>query len=141
MQIIKAFDNHRLDEMLSDWKKTVVLPHKQLEKGLKHYQDQDPFSSIHVLIPYIEGIVRNTLNNELESIDQPTIREKISEGLQGILHTTEDNTLYINAFKSYLKHIWHSSFSNNELLSPITRNTVLHGRTYAVLNIIAGLES
>ena len=127
LQIIEAFDNHRLDEMLSDWKKTDVLPHKQLEIGLKHYQDQDPFSSIHVLIPYIEGIVRNTLDNELESIDQPTIREKISEGLQGLLHTTEDNRLYINAFKSYLKHIWHSSFSNNELLCPITRNTVSHG--------------
>ena len=129
LQIINAFDNHRLNEMLSDWSEVEVLPHKQLETGLKHYQNQDPFSSIHVLIPYIEGIVRKTLNNGLESIDQPTIREKISEDLKGILHTTEDNTLYIKAFKSYLKHIWHSSFSNsyNELLSPINRNTVSHG--------------
>ena len=133
LQIINAFDNHRLNEMLSDWSEVEVLPHKQLETGLKHYQDQDPFSSMHVLIPYIEGIVRKTLNNGLESIDQPKIREKISEDLKGILHTTEDNMLYINAFIFYLKHIWHSSFSNsnnelfNELLSPINRNTVSHG--------------
>ena len=55
------------------------------------------------------------------------IREKISEDLKGILHTTEDNTLYINAFKSYLKTTWHSKFSNNRLFYPITRNTVSHG--------------
>ena len=104
-----------------------------LKHGLKHYQNQDPLSSIHVLIPYMEGIVRKTLNNGLESIDQPTIREKISEDLKGILHTTEDNTLDINAFKSYLKHIWHSSFSNsnNELLvALINRSTVSHGISF-----------
>ena len=127
LQIINAFDNHRLNEMLSDWKEVEVLPYKQLEIGLKHYQNQDPFSSIHVLIPYVEGIVRNTLDNRLESMNSFSIREKISEGLKGILHTTEDNTLYIKAFKSYLETTWHSSFSNNELSYPITRNTVSHG--------------
>ena len=127
LQIINAFDNRRLNEMLSDWKGVEVLPYKQLEIGLKHYQNQDPFNSIHVLTPYIEGIVRNTLGNRLESMDSFAIREKISEDLKGILHTTEDNTLYINAFKSYLKTTWHSSFSNNRLFYPITRNTVSHG--------------
>ena len=127
LQIINAFDNHRLNEMLSDWNEVEVLPHKQLEIGLEHYQNQDPFNSIHVLTPYIEGIVRNTLDNRLKSMNSFAIREKISEDLKGILHTTEDNTLYINAFKSYLKTTWHSKFSNNRLFYPITRNTVSHG--------------
>ena len=127
LQIINAFDNDRLDEMFSDWKNAEVLPHRQLEIGLKHYQNHDPLSSIHVLIPYIEGIVRNTLGNRLERKEQSEIREKISEDLKGILHTTEDNTLYINAFKSYLKHTWHPSFSDTKSLYPITRHTVSHG--------------
>ena len=127
LQIIKSFDNHRLNEMLADWNEVEVLPHKQLEIGLEHYQNQDPFSSIHVLIPYIEGIVRNTLDNRLKSMDSFAIRDKIREDLKGILHTTEDNTLYINAFKSYLEYTWHPSFSNNKLFDRITRNTVSHG--------------
>ena len=127
LQIINAFDNHRLNEMLSDWKKVEILPYKQLEIGLKHYENQDPFSSIHILIPYIEGIVRNTLDNRLKSMNQSAISEKISKDLKGTLHTTEDNTLYINAFKSYLENTWHSNFSNNELFYPINRNTVSHG--------------
>ena len=126
LQIIKAFDNQRLNEMLSDWKKVEVLPYKQLEIGLKHYQNQDPFNSIHVLIPYIEGIVRNTLDNKLKSMNQSAISEKISEDLKRTLHTTEDNTLYINAFKAYLENTWHPNFSNG-LSYPITRNTVSHG--------------
>ena len=127
LQIINAFDNHRLNEILADWKEIEVLPYKHLKIGLKHYQNQDPFNSIHVLTPCLEGIVRNTLNDRLESMPHSEIREKISEDLKGILHTTEDNTLYIDAFKSYLETTWYSSFSNNRLFYPITRHTVSHG--------------
>ena len=127
LSIINAFDNHRLNEILSDWKKTEVLPYKQIEIGLKHYQNQDPFSSIHVLSPYIEGIVRHTLDNKLESMRQSIISEKISKDLESTLYTAEYNTLYVNAFKSYLENTWLPPFSDNETLCPITRNTVSHG--------------
>ena len=73
LPILNSFDNNKIDEMISDWKETKILPHKQLEIGLKHYQNQDSFSSIHVLTPYIEGIVRHTLDNKSKSMKQSEI--------------------------------------------------------------------
>ena len=127
LPIINAFDNHRINEMISGWKQTEVLPYKELEIGLKHYQNQDPFSSIHVLIPYIEGIVRHTLDSKSKSMKQLAISEKISKDLERKLHATDDNSLYITGFKSYLENTWFSPFSNNETLYTMSRNTVSHG--------------
>ena len=121
--ILNAFDNDKIDEMISDWKQTEVLPHKQLEEGLEHYQNQKPCSSIHVLIPYIEGIVRHTLDNKSKSMKQLEIGEKISEDLEIKLHATDNDDLYIKGFKSYLENTWFAPFSKHTM----SRNTICHG--------------
>lgn len=127
LPIISIFDNKRIDEMISDWKQTEIIPYKQLEIGLKHYQNQDPFSSMHVLAPYIEGIVRHTLNSKTKSMKQLEISEKISKDLGKQLQATDNDSLYIKGFKAYLENTWFSPFSDNERLCTISRNIVSHG--------------
>ena len=127
LSIINTFDNHKINEMIFDWKQTEIFPYKLLEIGLKHYQNQDPVSSIHILIPYIESIVRHTLNSKSKSIRQSEISEKISDDLGKRLHATDNDSLYIKGFKAYLENTWFSSFSNNERLCTMSRNTISHG--------------
>ncbi len=127
LPILNVFDNKRINEIISDWKQTEIMPHKQLEIGLERYQNQDLVSSMHVLAPYIEGIVRHTLNSKTKYISQSKISEKISKDLKKKLHTTDNDNLYIRGFKAYLENTWFSSFSNNETLSTISRNIVSHG--------------
>ncbi len=127
LPILNAFDNKKINELISDWKQTEIMPCKQLEIGLEHYQNQDPFSSMHVLAPYIEGIVRYTLNKKTKSMKQPEISEKISKDLEKQLHATDNDSLYVKGFKAYLENTWFTPFSNNETTSTISRNIVSHG--------------
>ncbi len=125
LPIIEAFNPERLKDILEDWRKIDIFPYETLEKGVNHYLNGDALSSIRVLIPDIEGIVRNTLPDKFKSLKQSDIPQMITEHSRTNATYNRENLLFIDAFHSYLKKVWFASFSTST--RNISRPTVSHG--------------
>ena len=127
LPIVQTFNHERFEDILEDWHKIDIFPYETLKKGVAHYLNGDPFSSIRVLIPDIEGIVRSTLPDKFEYLKQSEIPQKIADhSITDDSHNRED-LLFINAFRSYLEKIWFVSFSSPNPSYNISRHTVSHG--------------
>lgn len=130
LPIIEAFNHERFEDILKDWRKIDIFPYETLEKGVTHYLNGDTLSSIRVLIPDIEGIVRNTLRDKFQSLKQSDIPQIIARHSMIDATHNRENLLFINAFRSYLEKIWFVSFSGSTPSYNISRPTVSHGNAY-----------
>ena len=130
LPIIETFNQERFEDILEDWHKIDIFPYETLKMGVTHYLNGDALSSIRVLIPDIEGIVRNTLPDKFQSLKQSDIPQIIARhSITDAIHNRE-NLLFINAFRSYLEKIWFVSFSSSNPSYNISRHTVSHGNAH-----------
>jgi hypothetical protein len=135
------FSEDVLNEMLNTWAKNKYFKniHHLLEEGVQNYIEQRYVSSIHVLLPYFEGIAASAIGTVGKNADS----------ISHLLKTKVkfDNKLYLQMWRDYQKYLNGYLFKNFKWgeEAPFSRHSTLHGaRTnfewFHALQTIIGLN-
>lgn len=135
------FSENVIKEMLDAWANNEHFKNVRhlLEEGIQNYIDQRYVSSIHVLLPYLEGIAARAMG----------IIGKSTDSISRLLKTRVDfnNGLYLQMWRDYQKYINGYLFKDFKWgeESPFSRHSTLHGaRTnfewFHALQTIIGLN-
>ena len=126
LSIINTFDEESIRKMCDIWmSKEEFRSHETIiRKGVDEYLEGDFISSIHILYPRIEGIIRlmcEESNKKLNSIDLIKKLESVAKEKDGLnLYLPED-------FKTYLLKFFFASFSLEEEKITLSRHSLAHG--------------
>lgn len=126
LDIVASFDDKSISEMCDSWmSKDEFKKHERIiRKGVEEYLEGDFISSIHILYPRIEGIIRFMCIEEKQKLKSTDLAKKLElaarekEGLN--LYLPED-------FNRYLIKFYFANFNLNEELVPFSRNSLAHG--------------
>ena len=127
----QIFENicHRFQSILHErmdwWRRNEVLNEHSafIEKAAEHYHAKDYISSIQVLYPRIEGVMRN-----LRLIKQPDQGASQSSLVKILVATHADYSLLLpQRFQEYLLGFYFRSFDQATGEVPLSRHTVAHG--------------
>lgn len=125
--ICNSFDDDALDEMLKRFEKYVFLEEHIpfLETGIERLKAGDYLSSVHVVWPRIEGLMRKLLGY---SNERPSQR-KLAETLRDHVVTNKPfSQLYLPVrFCEYLLAAYFKDFVPTDAEVEISRHSLAHG--------------
>jgi len=126
-RICDAFDNETLDKMLKRFEKYAFLEEHIpfLETGIERLKAGDYLSSVHVVWPRIEGLMRKLLGYSNERPSQ----QKLAESLRDHVVTNKPfSQLYLPVrFCEYLLAVYFKDFVPTEAEIQISRHSLAHG--------------
>lgn len=119
---------NRLEPLLIAWKKNPVFQEHLsiLEQAAERYHAKDYISSISILFPRIEGIMRS-YHRAKQVKDEATQKNLVTSVIEiGGAKTHSYSFLLPNRFDAYLRQVYFANFDPNDPKN-ISRNTVSHG--------------
>lgn len=126
-RICDAFDSEALDKMLKRFESYAFLEEHIpfLETGIERLKAGDYLSSVHVVWPRIEGLMRKLLGY---SNERPSQR-KLAESLRDHVVTNKPfSQLYLPVrFCEYLLAVYFKDFVPTEVEVEISRHSLAHG--------------
>ena len=125
--IVEHFGKDTLKEMLASWKgKDLFQPHIPfLERGMERYLAGDYISSISILFPRIEGILRYVYLGEK---GKPTQTSLVSNLWKKVSEKCLDTSLFLpDRFREYLKRFYFANFNLETGELDLSRHTIGHG--------------
>ncbi len=127
MKIIESFGKEKILEMKATWmKKDIFKNHeKVITKGINEYIEGDYISSISVLYPRIEGLMRYIYLEEKEDPTSKKLRTKLTRKAKE--KTIERGLFLPDDFNEYLKTFYFSKFDLKKDDTDVSRHSVAHG--------------
>jgi hypothetical protein len=126
LNIVNSFDDKFIREMCDSWmsKDEFKKHEKIIRKGIEEYIEGDFISSIHILYPRIEGIIRFMC---IEENKYPNSKD-LAKKLESIAREKEGLNLYLpEDFNRYLIKFFFANFNLYEESIRFSRNTLAHG--------------
>lgn len=117
----------QLEDRSMSWQKFVIFQdHAQfIEKAVEHHLKGDYLSSIQVLFPRIEGIMR-----QLYLLQSPGSKPQQRTMVEAVVKSHDDySPLLPTRFKEYLINFYFRTFDEATSNLPLSRNTVGHGNS------------
>lgn len=127
LKIIESFDSMSIRKMCDFWmsKDEFKKHEKIIRKGIEEYIEGDFISSIHILYPRIEGIIR------LMCIDESNFNLKstdLAKKIESAAKTKDGLNLYLpEDFNRYLSKFYFANFNLSQERVPLSRNSLAHG--------------
>lgn len=127
LEIVDSFDKQSFNDMFNAWmKKDLFRNHKTIiRKGIDEFLEGDYISSIHILYPRIEGLMRHIYLGEEEKVSSINLAKKIAS--IGKQKTNEFGLFLPDDFKEYLQRFYFSSFDLEKGDINLSRHSLAHG--------------
>ena len=126
MKIIDSFDEEVIRKMCDTWmSKEEFKTHEPIiRKGVEEYLEGDFISSIHILYPRIEGIIRLMCGLEIKNLKSTDLSKK----LESVAREKDGLNLYLpEDFNKYLIKFFFAPFNLKEEKVPLSRHSLAHG--------------
>lgn len=127
LEVIDTFKDEAIKDMVDAWmNKEILKKHETvIRRGIERFIDGDYISSIHVLFPRIEGIMRYIYLGEKIIPNSNRLVDKLTSVSQG---RSENSSLFLpEDFNEYLKQFYFSSFDLETGKIDLSRHSCAHG--------------
>lgn len=127
LEIIDSFDGQYLNDMLNAWmNKDHFKNHEAIiRKVIDEFLEGDYISSIHILYPRIEGLMRHIYLGEEAKANSSNLAKKLTS--IGKKKTNEFGLFFPEDFNEYLQTFYFSSFDLEKGDVNLSRHSLAHG--------------
>lgn len=127
IKVVNSFDEKSIRDMKDAWMtKEVFKKHETvIETAIDRFVEEDYISTIHILYPRIEGLMRYIYIGES---GKPTSRKLVDKLTAPVAKKSIDLSLFLpEDFNEYLKQFYFSSFDLEKCEIDLSRHSLAHG--------------
>lgn len=127
IEVVDSFDNKIIKKLTENWmKKEVFKKHEKIiETGIQRYLEGDYISSIHVLYPRIEGLMRYIYLGTNGKATQKSLVDKLIQTGKG--NNPKSNLFLLDKFNIFLTKFYFNNFDLENGEVDLSRNSLSHG--------------
>lgn len=127
LDIINSFDKKYVNDMVDAWMKKELFKNHEIiiRKGIDEFLEEDYISSIHILYPRIEGLMRHIYLGEEQKATSFNLAKKLAS--MGKQRTNEFGLFLPDDFDAYMREFYFSSFDLEKGDINLSRHSLAHG--------------
>lgn len=127
LDIINSFDKKYINDMVDAWMTKELFRNHEIiiRKGIDEFLEEDYISSIHILYPRIEGLMRHIYLGEEQKATSFNLAKKLAS--MGKQRTNEFGLFLPDDFDVYLREFYFSSFELERGDINLSRHSLAHG--------------
>lgn len=127
IEVVDSFDNETVKNLMENWmkKETFKKHEKIIETGIQRYLENDYISSIHVLYPRIEGLMRYIYLGTGCKATQTGLVDKLIQIGKG--NHPKSNLFLLDKFNIFLKEFYFNNFDLESGRVELSRHSLSHG--------------